>query len=160
MNIAERIERYLDGPATLRRYVEGLSADELDSIPIPGQWSIRQVVCHLTDSEILYADRMKRILAEHEPPLMNADPESFLAALQVAHRDLEDELQLIVAIRTHVGQILKPLLPEQFARIGIHSTDGPMTLAAALERAANHLPHHVTFIAAKSEAIKNGRGRC
>jgi uncharacterized damage-inducible protein DinB len=153
VNTIDLIASYLDGPAALRRAVEGLSERELDATPIPGKWSIRQVVCHLADSEILYADRMKRILAEHEPPLLNADPDSFLAAIEVRQRQLADELQLIDALRTHMGPILKSLRPEHFNRNGIHSVAGPLTLRDVLERAVNHIVHHVKFIDKKSKAI-------
>jgi uncharacterized damage-inducible protein DinB len=157
VSTAELIERYLDGPATLRQAVEGLSESELDATPIPGKWSIRQVVCHLADSEILYADRMKRILAEHEPALLNADPDRFLAAIEIRNRQLADELQLIAALRRHMSPILKALQPEHFDRIGIHSIAGPLTLREVLQRAVDHILHHVAFIEEKRAAILKGR---
>jgi uncharacterized damage-inducible protein DinB len=157
VNTSELIERYLDGPATLRRAVEDLSENELDATPFSGKWSIRQVVCHLADSEILYADRMKRILAEHQPSLPNADPDSFLAAIEVRQRQLADELQLITALRTHMGPILKALQPEHFDRIGIHSIAGPLTLREVLQRAVDHILHHLAFIDEKRQAIVERR---
>jgi uncharacterized damage-inducible protein DinB len=157
VNTSTLIERYLDGPATLRRAVEGLSEEELNATPIPGRWSIRQVVCHLADSEILYADRMKRILAEHQPPLLNADPDRFLAAIEIRNRQVADELQLIAALRSHMSPILKALQPEHFDRIGIHSVAGPLTLRDVLQRAVDHILHHVAFIDEKRQAIVKRR---
>jgi hypothetical protein len=43
---------------------------------------------------------------------------------------------------------------EAFERIGIHSVEGPMALAALLERIANHIPHHVQFIEQKRRAMQ------
>jgi uncharacterized damage-inducible protein DinB len=156
VNIQQLIERYLAGPAILRRSVEGVSPADFDAVPIASTWSIRQVVCHVADSEILYADRMKRIVAEDEPPLMQAEPEQFLAALAVSSRPIETELRLVELLREHVGQILCALPADCFRRRGIHSTDGPMTLEAALLRAVTHLPHHVAFIDAKRRALAAG----
>ena len=153
MDFADSIQRYLDGPAELRQAIDGLSPEELDSTPIAGTWSIRQVICHIADAEILYADRMKKILAENEPALAKADPAGYLANLGVATRVLTDELKLIEAVRTHIGRILSAISPEQWERRGIHSSDGPMTLWTVLERVTVHIPHHVAFINEKRRAI-------
>lgn len=157
MNVPLLIESYLAGPGEVRRAIEGLTAKEIDSTPVVRQWTIRQVVCHLADAEILYADRMKRILAEDEPAMVRADPEAYVGALAVASRDMENEVALIAAIRMHVGQILASLEPRQFERRGIHSTDGPLTLLAVLERVTAHIPHHVAFIEAKRRKILEQR---
>lgn len=158
MNTTPLILSYSSGPALVRQAVEGLSADDFDAVPIPGTWSIRQVVCHLADAEILYADRLKRILAEVEPVLMKAEPKNFLTSLHIDKRAVEDELRLIEAIRAHVTPILRSLEIEQFERTGIHSTDGPMTFRTVLERAVNHIPHHVAFIHEKRQRIADLQG--
>jgi hypothetical protein len=41
-----------------------------------------------------------------------------------------------------------------YAFVGVHSTAGPMTLAALLERVTTHLPHHIAFIEAKLLALE------
>ena len=43
------IEAYLAGPRDLRAAVDGLSREQLASRPVPGKWSILEVVCHLTN---------------------------------------------------------------------------------------------------------------
>lgn len=154
---AELIQRYLADPAAVRQAIEGLSAAEIDSTPIAGTWSIRQVICHLADAEILYADRLKRVNAEHQPTLMKVKPEQFLAALGVPRRDLQNELQLIETVRRQIGRILAVLQPAQFERIGIHSADGPLTLRTILQRVTDHIPHHLAFVEEKKRRIVANR---
>ena len=132
----------------------GMSDEQLDAKPIAGKWSTRQVVCHLADFEPIYADRMKRVIAEHEPTMFGGDPDIFAARLAYDERDIGEELQLIEATRRHVARILRALKPEDFQRRGMHSTDGPITLATLLERISRHIPHHVKFIEEKRAAIK------
>ena len=67
------IETYLAGPRDLRAAIDGLSREQLISRPIPGKWSILEVVCHLADFDPILADRMKRIIAEDQPKLVGAD---------------------------------------------------------------------------------------
>lgn len=154
MKISTRIEEYLAGPEALRRAIEGMSPAELDAAPIPGKWSTRQVVCHIADFEPVYADRMKRVIAEDNPPLLGGDPDLFAERLAYDQRDLEEELQLMTAVRQHMARILKTLRPEQFERTGQHSRDGALTLATLLDRITNHIPHHIELIREKRDALQ------
>lgn len=150
------IEYYLAGPQKLREVVAGMSEDQLDAKPVPGKWSTRQVVCHITDCEVVYADRMKRVIVEDTPPMLNLDPDTFAAGLAYDQRDVEEELQLIEASRKHVGRILRTLEPRDFQRTGVHSTDGPLTLETLLARITNHIPHHIKFIEEKKKVMAAG----
>lgn len=147
------IDEYLAGPQQLRQAISGLTAEQLDATPVPGKWSTRQVVCHIADFEPVYADRMKRVIAEDEPTFFGGDPDVFAARLAYAQRDVEEELQLIEAVRRHVARILRTLPPADFERRGNHSVDGPITLATLLERITNHIPHHIRFIEEKRRAL-------
>ncbi len=150
------LEEYLSGPEKLREAVAGMSDDHFDATPIPGKWSTRQVVCHIADCEVVYADRMKRVIAENNPVLLNLDPEVFAARLAYERRDVETEIQLIESVRTHMARILQSLEPDDLQRTGQHSTDGPLTLETLLGRITNHIPHHVRFILEKRAALDVG----
>ncbi|WP_417385806.1 DinB family protein [Gimesia sp.] len=154
MNISQRIEEYLAGPDALRRAVEGMSTADLDAAPIPGKWTTRQVICHISDFEPVYADRMKRVIAEENPPLLGGDPDLFAARLAYEQRDLEEEFELIAAVRKHVARILQTLSPDQFERTGQHSHDGELSLATLLARITNHIPHHIQTIQEKRDALQ------
>ena len=153
MDIRQRIEDYLAGPEQLRQAIAGMSAAELDAAPIPGKWSTRQVVCHIADFEPVYADRMKWVLVEENPPLPGGDPDQFAEKLAYEQRDLEEELQLISAVRNHLGRILKTLEPAQFERTGIHTRDGELSLWTLLDRITGHIPHHIKLIQEKRDAL-------
>ena len=147
------IDEYASGPQRLRTAVRGMTAEELDATPISNQWSTRQVICHLADFEPVYVDRMKRVIAEHEPMLMSGDPNEFAAALAYESRDLETELHLIEVIRAHMTTILRVLPPEEFERKGIHSQEGPVTLETLLRRITRHIFHHIKFVDEKRAAM-------
>jgi hypothetical protein len=110
-------------------------------------------VCHLADAEMLYADRIKRVLAENEPTLMGMDPDLHVPRIAVPQRVVEEELRLIELVRSQVGHILRTLSPADFQRVGHHSEAGPLTLQTLLERVTNHIPHHVRFIREKRAAL-------
>ena len=147
------IDNYLDGPGLLRKAVAGMTQEQLTARPIPGKWSTLEVICHLADFEIVYADRIKRIIAENEPTMFGGDPDTFAARLAYHDREVGDELQLIELVRTQVARILRTLKPKDFQRHGIHSEFGPLTLEMLLQRITGHIPHHVRFIEEKRKAL-------
>jgi hypothetical protein len=147
------IDDYLGGLQTLRAAVAGMSREQVVARPIPGKWSTLEVVCHLADFEIVFADRIKRVVAENEPTLFGGDPMAFAARLAYNQRNLDEELLLIALIRQQVARILRTLKPEDFQRRGMHSESGPMTLEALVQRITGHIPHHVRFIEEKRTAL-------
>ncbi len=64
------IEEFVACSGRLRQAVAELSQEELTARPGPGDWSILELVIHLTDSDSIAIDRMKRMLTEGEPPLL------------------------------------------------------------------------------------------
>src|SRR4051794_18702918 len=82
------IERYADGADVPARAVVGLTAADLDATPGPGAWSIRQLVVHLLDSDLVGGERMKRVIALDTPTLLAYDQDLFVARLGYAETDL------------------------------------------------------------------------
>jgi uncharacterized damage-inducible protein DinB len=147
------IDNYLAGPDKLREAIAGMTDAQINAAPIPGKWSTRQIICHIADFEPVYADRMKRVIAEETPTLFGGDPDLFAARLAYDRRDIAEELQLIESVRKHVASILKTLKPEDFQRTGNHSQRGPLTLETLLANVTNHIPHHIKFIEEKRAAM-------
>ena len=153
MQFTNLIDDYAAGPDRVRRAIAVMSAEQLDAAPVPGKWSTRQVVCHIADFELVYADRMKRVIAEDKPIFFGGDPDRFAARLAYSQRDVEEELQLIETTRRSMARILRTLVDRDFQRHGKHSEDGPMTLEALVRQITGHITHHVSFIEEKRKTM-------
>ncbi|MCH2210830.1 MAG: DinB family protein [Fuerstiella sp.] len=156
MDIDLLLTEYSAGPAVLRRTLENIKDSELDRLPDADTWSIRQVICHLADTEIVYADRIKRVLVEDNPTLFAWSPNKSVRDEYCRNRDVGDELAVITTTRCHIAGILRHQEVECWQRTAVHSQDGPMTLETLLERITEHIPHHVRFIEQKHAAIRTG----
>lgn len=150
------IDQYAAGPAQLRQAVAGMTREQLLARPVAGKWSTLELVCHISDFEPVYVDRMKRIIAQEDPTLFGGDPDLFAKKLAYHERDLNEELALIEACRSHMSRILRTLPAEAFQRRGIHSENGPMTLEKILTNIGNHIPHHLPFLQEKRQALGIG----
>lgn len=126
--------------------IAGMSDDDLDARPIPNRWSTREVVCHIADFELVYSNRMKRVISENTPTFRGADPDVLAATLAYGSRNVDEELQFIAATRHQMARILHSLPTASFQRTGNHTEDGLIDLRTLLTRIKEHLPHHVTFI--------------
>jgi uncharacterized damage-inducible protein DinB len=153
MSLSSLIEQYSAGPALVRQAVAGMTREQALARPIPGKWSSQEVVCHLADFEIVYADRITAIIAEGGPTLPGRDEQKFAARLAYHDRDLEEELRLIEICRSHVTRILRKLSEDDLKRVGNHTEAGPLTLAQMLTRVIGHVTHHVKFIHEKRQAL-------
>lgn len=59
-------------PESLRVSYPDTTSGEL--VSITANHGTRQVICHITDFEPVYADRMKRIIVEENPMMFGGDP--------------------------------------------------------------------------------------
>jgi uncharacterized damage-inducible protein DinB len=151
--VTDLIDAYLAGVESLRQAVAGLDADQLRARPVEGAWSTLKVVCHLADSEALFADRMKRVLAEDRRALLFADPSRYVAALAYQNRDAAEEVAFVAAVRRQMGRILRAQPAQAWRRVGVHGKEGEQTLEELCRKAVDHLEHHVGFIREKRLAL-------
>jgi uncharacterized damage-inducible protein DinB len=156
-DLLQLVELYQTGPALVREAIAGMTDEQLDAQPVPGLWSTRQVVCHIADFEVVYADRMKRALAEFEPTVFGGDPDSFAASLGYLKRPVDAELEVIASVRRQMGGILEALTPRDLGRQVRHSERGLVSLGQLLSDIAGHVPHHVGFIVDKRRALASIR---
>ena len=143
------IEEYARGGPRLGEAIASLSREELNAFPVPGTWSIQQIVLHLLDSDLIGADRMKRVIAEEQPNLIGFDESAFARNLFYADLDAGLACELFAGNRTLTVEILRRLPEAAFARTGVHNERGPLTLADLLEAYVGHLEHHLGFIRQK-----------
>jgi hypothetical protein len=151
---SELADQFLAGAAALRAAVAGMTREQLVARPVPGRWSTLEVVAHIADFDPVLVERMKRIIAMPDVPLLlAADENDFAKALAYHDRDIEEELAIVEMTRRQMARIIRTLKPELLERTGCHNKRGIVTLEKAIQTAVNHIPHHLPFIAEKRKAL-------
>ena len=136
-----------------RRAIAGLSREDLLAFPVPGTWSIQQIVIHLMDSELIGIDRMRRVIAEENPLLIGFDEKKFSQRLYYNENSPETAVTLVDLTRKEFAKVLRKLPGEAFARTGIHNEVGKVTLGELVQKYVRHLEHHLKFIAEKRSKL-------
>ena len=154
-DISELLERLRRGAELVAVTITGAAGSELDYVPGPGKWSIRQIVAHLSDSEIAAAMRLRRIIAEENPKLEAYDQDAWAANLDYARRKPSQALETFRRIRAENYELLKELPEEAFERAGVHSERGPLTLKQLVQLVAEHAESHAAQLRARRAEFKN-----
>ena len=143
------IDQYEAGGEKLRAAIRGLSVQDLQAFPVPGTWSIQQIVIHVMDSDLISADRMKRIIAEENPTLIGYDETKFSKNLFYNDQPAEDAATILDLNRKLFARVLRKMPDSAFARTGMHNERGQITLGGYLKAVVDHLDHHLKFIHTK-----------
>ncbi len=140
------IEEYVACGPKLRRAVAGLSPEDLTARPGPGKWSILELVIHLTDSDCISIDRMKRMLIEDNPSLLYADETAYVDKLCTHDQSLEDALTLFEVGRRQFARVLRKLPDEAFQRHGTHNRRGRVAVGEMVKDYIEHVDDHLKFL--------------
>ena len=147
------VERYVKGAGALTPAIAGLGKSELTAHPVPGTWSIQQIVFHVMESDLIATDRMKRIAAMDNPLLIGFDETAFGERLFHEQLDVRLACELFEKNRLLTGEMLRRLPEEAFARTGVHNERGKITLGELVISTADHSEHHLKFIRQKREML-------
>jgi uncharacterized damage-inducible protein DinB len=153
------IEQYAAGANLPAQALRGLSPEDLLATPVPGTWSIQQIVLHLMDSDLIAADRMKRIIAEDNPTIIGFDQAAFAAKLHYDKLDAAVAADIFRQNRLLMAVILRNLPDSAFARFGNHNERGPLTLAQMVAMYVGHLSHHMGFLNHKRQLLGKTIGK-
>ena len=149
----ELIEKYAAGADVPAKAIAGLERADLLAFPVPGTWSIQQIILHLMDSDLIASDRMKRVAAEDQPTLVGYNETAFGNRLGYEHLSARDAAEIFRLNRLMTAEILRRLPPAAFQRTGQHSEQGKVTLEQLLTTYIEHVDHHLKFIREKRKLL-------
>lgn len=156
--ISDLLERFRRGAELIAVATTGASNQELDFVPGPGKWSVRQIVCHLADFEMVAGIRIRQILSEENPTLQGYDEKLWAEHLDHKRRKISLAVEGFRRTRAESYDLLKDLPEQAFQRSATHSERGPMTLLDLLRGSAGHAESHAQQMMAVRQAYKAAKG--
>jgi len=157
-DLAALLERYRRGPELLAVILTGVYGEEED-FGLPGKWTVRQIVAHLADAEMVGSHRFRQVIAEENPTLIAYDQDAWVRNLDYARRKPKQSLETFRRIRSENYELLKDLPPEAFERAGNHSENGRMTLRQMLEGYAGHAESHARQLQGIRDEYQKVKGK-
>jgi uncharacterized damage-inducible protein DinB len=151
------IESAAKAPKRFRHLVDGLSEKELEWRPAEGKWSIKQILAHMADGEVMIGSRLRLVAAMDRPTIVGYDQDAFVANLCVDDLSAEQWLDAFRSMRALNISLLTRLPKEAFARIGLHTERGEESLSQMVFLYAGHDLIHERQIAAQLQDYKADR---
>ena len=157
--LADFLERFRRGPELIAVATTGAANPELDFVPAPGRWTIRQVACHVSDIEMANAIRFRRMLAEDRPHLEGYDGRAWAAHLDYARRKISVAVENFRRVRAETYDLIKDQPESVFARKGTHAEWGEIALLDLLRICAEHAEGHARQIMAARQRYKESKAK-
>lgn len=146
VNTAALTERFARGADELAAALTDLPAETLHDRPAGDAWSIAEILAHLADSEILAAERFRRIIADADATLYPLAQVDWATHLHYPRRDPQVASATFRALRVANAELLRLLAPDAWERTGRHLTLGPTTLREQVSTFADHAEEHIAQI--------------
>jgi DinB family protein len=112
----------------------------------PGKWSVLFVLHHLSDSETVLFDRIRRVLSEPRQVLWVYDQDAWAKGLDYSQVPLDLSRRVYEAVRGaiiyYAGRYYEPKGHLEF----VHSVMGVRTLKDEFDKVASHNEHHLSQI--------------
>jgi len=142
MSLIQELERTRD--ETLKCF--SLDQRDLARTYGPGKWSVTYVLHHLSDSETVFFDRIRRVLSEPRPVLWVMDQDAWAKGLDYARVPLDISRRVYESVRNaniyYAGAQYEASGNLEF----VHSVDGVRTLRDEFDKVAAHNEHHLRQI--------------
>jgi uncharacterized damage-inducible protein DinB len=122
----------------LGRTLHALSDAEISRPEAAGKWSVRDVVQHLADSEIVWGFRLRMTLAQDRPPLVGYDQDLWALRLHYEKADPKQALEQFGVMRRSNLVLLKGASRDDLQRVAVHAERGEQTVEQMVRLCAGH----------------------
>jgi len=126
-------------PKQIAATASGLSEQTLGYKPGPDKWCILEVLGHLADMEVMYAYRMRQMLADKKPVIAPIDQDDWAKNLHYTEESAAELVALYGLNRHHNLQLLRRLQPGDLDKSAYHpELQHNVTLAEYVEKMGTH----------------------
>lgn len=135
-------------PVKLKKLLTTVSPDKLDVKPVASKWSIREIVAHLADDELVGAYRIRLILSSPGTDIQAFDQAQWAITGKYTTTDVNASIALYTLLRQANLELFKILSPEQWKSYGVHGERGIETIEDIMVYYAGHDINHLKQIEA------------
>jgi hypothetical protein len=154
--LKKHIEAAEKSPKEIAAAVSGLTTGVLHYKPAPEKWSILEILGHLADIEIVYAYRLRQMLADEKPVIAPMDQDAWAKNLGYLDTPAPELVASYGLNRHHNLRLLRHLKPADLGKSAFHPEyKKDVTVADMVQRMSSHGANHLEQI----ERLKKEAGK-
>ena len=131
-------------PQRLQSAIEALGPERVGRAPAPGKWSPREILCHLADSEVVFAFRLRQTLAEEHHVIQPFDQDKW--SPMYGTYDAGAALAVFSSVRRWNVTLIQTAIPAALSKKVTHPERGVMTFETLIQTMAGHDLNHLAQI--------------
>ena len=128
--------------AALHTALKDVSDARASTRPAPSEWSIKEVIGHISDTERIFSYRALRFARNDATPLVGFDQDAYVPVGEFNARSLESLLRELDSVRAATLSFFEACSAEALLRRGTASGN-VMSARAFLYAIAGHEDHHL-----------------
>ena len=128
-------------PAHIESLMTERSSETLNRKPAPGKWSVREILSHLADCEIVFAFRLRQALAEDDHVIQPFDQDAW--ATTYSRNDATRALAVFSIVRQWNVALIQEMSATDLARTLNHPERGDMTVKVVVDTMGGHDINHL-----------------
>jgi len=125
-------------PHALDRSLGAMSAEQTRQPEAPGRWSVRHVLQHLADSELVWGYRTRMVLGQDRPSLIGYDQDLWVERLHYDQIDPRESLDTFAALRRINLKLIERATPSDRSRAALHAERGEESFGHMINLCAGH----------------------
>ena len=145
--LKQHLEAAEKSPKQIAAAVSGLPDKTLRYKPAPDKWCILEILGHLADIELVYAYRIRQMLADRKPVIAPMDGDDWARNLG-STKTPPAELVALYGLNRHANlRLLRRLKPADLAKSAFHpELQREVTVAEMIEKMSEHGSGHLQQI--------------
>jgi hypothetical protein len=146
-DLKKHLEAAEKSPKQIAAAVSGLPDKTLRYKPAPQKWSILEILGHLVDIEIVYAHRLRQMLADKKPVLAPMDQNDWAHNLGYMETPAPEMVALYGLNRHYNLRLLRRLQPGDLEKSAYHpELKRDVTVGEYIEKMGGHGANHLEQI--------------
>lgn len=137
------IARLREQAREIHRLLSGLPENQLAQRLEAGQWSLKELVCHLWRVQQVFDSRIELMLAEDNPEIAVYEPDGDAEFERLAARPAAEVLSGFLGDRQRLLKRLENLEASAWQRPGRHPEFPDYDVGFQVEYMAHHEAHHI-----------------
>lgn len=130
-------------PKKFAALTKGLSKKQLSRRPAPGKWSIREILAHMADAELVIGYRLRLILASNGTAIQAFNQDAWAETFGYVRCDPKVSLETFRTLRESNLRMLSSVPNGTWKNYGEHSERGRETVEHIVKMIAGHDLNHL-----------------